>query len=92
MYWSDCIKTVIFLINRTPSHLLNKKPPYKLLAKKLREYHFLRTFGCLYYVSTLQKDRHKFSPRAEQYVFLGYSSGNKGYKILHLDSNLVSVS
>ncbi|XP_024003977.1 uncharacterized protein LOC112081475 [Eutrema salsugineum] len=77
---------------RLPSALLKNKTPYELLLKKTPDYSFLRSFGCLCYVSTLQKDRNKFSPRADQCVFLGYSTGYKGYKVLHLDSNLISVS
>lgn len=91
-YWSDCVRTSVFLINRTPSPLLHNKTPFELLTKKKPDYSFLRNFGCLCYVSTLMKDRHKFSPRADQCVFLGYSSGYKGYKVLHLDTNHISVS
>lgn len=44
------------------------------------------------YVYTLQKDRNKFSHTTEQCVFLGYFSGYEGYKVLHLDTNIISVS
>lgn len=91
-YWSDCIQTVIFVINTIPYVLLDKLTPYELITKKTPEYYFLRSFGCLCYVSTLQKDRNKFSTRAGQCVFVDYSSEYKEYKILHLDTNLVSVS
>ncbi|CAA7042927.1 unnamed protein product [Microthlaspi erraticum] len=92
VYWSDCVYTAVFLIYRTPSLLLNKLSPFEILAKKTRDYSFLRSFGCLCYVSTLPKDRHKFSPRADACVFLGYPSGCKGYKVLHLDTNSISIS
>ncbi|XP_019085460.1 PREDICTED: uncharacterized protein LOC109126393 [Camelina sativa] len=91
-YWSNCLLTAVFLINRTPSTVLKNITPYELLTKKKPDYSFLKNFGCLCFVSTLQKDRHKFSPRATECVFLGYSFGYKGYKVLHLDTNIVSVS
>ena len=71
-YWSDCVLTAVFLINRTPSLLLNKISPYEKLTGKRPDYHFLRSFGCLCYVSTLDKDRHKFKLRDKTCIFLGY--------------------
>lgn len=91
-YWSECILIDVFLINRMPSLLLDKLSPYEILFKKQPDFSFLRTFGCLCYVSTHLKDRNKFSPRANPCVFLGYATGYKGYKILDLDSHIVSVS
>lgn len=92
VYWSECIHAAVFLINRTPSLVLNKLSPYEKLFKKKPDYTFLRSFGCLCYVSTHLKDRHKFSPRAEPCVFLGYPSGYKGYKVLNLNTNVISTS
>lgn len=60
-YWSDCVLTDAFLINRTSSPLLQYRTPYEMLLKKLPDYSVLRTFGCLCYVSTLQNDRNKFT-------------------------------
>lgn len=82
----------MFLINRTPSPLLNNLTPYELMLHKVPDYSLIRKFCCLCYFSTLQKDRTKFSPRARSCVFLGYPSGYKGYKILNLDTHSISIS
>lgn len=92
IYWSDCIYTVVFLINRTPSLLLGNKIPYELLIRKSPDHSFLKSFGCLCYASTLPKDRNKFSAMPDACVFLGYPSCYKGYKVLHLDSNRITIT
>ena len=91
-YWSDCVMTAVFLINRMPSPLLDNKSPFEKLLKKVPDYSLLRNFGCLCFASTHAKDRTKFSPRAVPCVFLGYPSGYKGYKVLDLESHVVQIS
>lgn len=66
--------------------------PYEKLTKKKPDYGFLKTFGCRCYVSTLPKDRNKFTARATSSVFIGYPSGYKGYKVLDLETRSVSIS
>lgn len=84
VYWSDCVTAAAFLINKYDS--------FEKLLHKTPDYSQLKSFGCLVYVSTLEKDRSKFSPRARSCVFLGYPSGYKGYKVLNLDTNTISIS
>ncbi|CAA7032723.1 unnamed protein product [Microthlaspi erraticum] len=37
-YWSDCILTAVFLINRLPTPVLKNKTPYEVLTSKRPEY------------------------------------------------------
>lgn len=82
----------IFLINRLSSPLLSNKSPFELLHSKVSGYSLIRVFGCLCYQSTSSHQRHKFEPRSRACVFLGYSTGYKGYKLLDLESHNICIS
>lgn len=49
-------------------------------------------FRCLCFVSTPQPGRSKFHSRAQSHVFLGYAPTQKGYKVLNLETNHITVS
>jgi len=91
-YWGECVLTTVFLINRLTTPVLDNKTPYQILTNLEPDYSQLRTFGCFCYVSTSPKQRTKFDPRAKACVFLGYPSGYKGYKVLDLEINAISIS
>lgn len=42
-------------------------------------------------MSTLDKDMNKFT-RVESCVFIGFPSGVKGYKVLSIETNIISVT
>jgi histone deacetylase 1/2 len=45
-FWSDAFSSACFLINRTPTRVLNMKTPLELLFKELPDYMFFKVFGC----------------------------------------------
>ena len=91
-FWTDCILTATFIINRTQSPLPQNKTPYDLLYKKAIDYSAMRVFGCLAFASTLSAHRTKFQPRACACVFIGYPMGMKSYKLYDIQTNQFFMS
>ncbi|KAL9996132.1 putative RNA-directed DNA polymerase [Helianthus debilis subsp. tardiflorus] len=84
-FWSDCILTAAYLINRTPSSVIGGRTPYELVYRFEPVLDHLRVFGCLGFCTVLN-EHDKLSSRAEKSVFIGYSIEKKGYKMFSLDS------
>ncbi|XP_075084347.1 uncharacterized protein LOC142167881 [Nicotiana tabacum] len=69
-FWRECVRTSVYLINKIPTQVLNKRSPYELLYGKQPSIDHLRVFGCLCYASTLPRG-DKFAPRARRAVMIG---------------------
>lgn len=91
-FWGDCVLIAAFLINRTPSHILDWQTPYFRLNGTTADYTYLRTFGCLCFASTLDSHRSKFHPRAIPLVFVGYPPGVKGYRLYDIENKKFFIS
>lgn len=80
-FWTYFISHVVHIINRIPILLLHDMSPFEKLYNKKPYYSTLRSFGCLSYVSTLNRNRTTFDARFDKGVFIGFETGMKGYKI-----------
>ncbi|EOX99491.1 Uncharacterized protein TCM_008173 [Theobroma cacao] len=80
-----------YLINRMPLFVLQNKTPYEVLLEKSLKYDHLKSFGYLCYKHKNSKLRNKFAPIAKSSVFIGYPSGQKGYRIYDLKSKKIYV-
>nr|GEW70368.1 ribonuclease H-like domain-containing protein [Tanacetum cinerariifolium] len=90
-FWSDCVLTAVYLINRLPSSVLNGKTPFFLMYGREPNLSHLRVFRCLCYAVVI-KGYDKFSSKSEKYVLIGYASGKKAYKLLSLENKNVFYS
>lgn len=88
----ECFICAIHLINRMPFQVHHFISSYEKLFQDSLHLDHLRVLGYLCFISTIQHKRTKFDYRAAQHVFLGYSPGQKGYKLLYLKTLQISVS
>ncbi|XP_019179250.1 PREDICTED: uncharacterized protein LOC109174468 [Ipomoea nil] len=91
-FWGECILTVGYLINRTPTKLLKGKTPFDILFGRSPDYSLLRTFGCLCYAKNDARIKDKFASRSRKCVFIGYPYGKKGWYLRDLESGERFVS
>jgi histone deacetylase 1/2 len=91
-FWSDAFSTACFLINKTPTRVLNMKTPLELFFKELPDYMFFKVFGCDCWPHLRPYNNRKLEFRSKKCVFLGYSALHKGYKCLHVPNNRVYIS
>lgn len=92
LFWGDCILTAAYLVNRTPTVVLQNRSPFEVLFNTSPDYDSLRVFGSLCYATVVPQPADKFAARAIKGVFLGYPYNKKGYKVLNLDTNQVFIS
>lgn len=91
-FWDEAFTTATYLINRTPSKVINFDTPIERLLHIKPNYEALRTFGCACWPNLRPYNAHKLSFRSKQCVFLGYSSLHKGFKCLEPSTGRVYIS
>ncbi|XP_016568825.1 uncharacterized protein LOC107867203 isoform X1 [Capsicum annuum] len=90
-FWGECVRTVVYLINKLPSSFLNDKTLYEMLFGRPTKNDHLRVFGCLCYANVLPKG-DKFQERATRVVMIEYCESQKGYRLYEPSTGLLFVS
>ena len=82
-YWKEAIHTAVYIQNRCLIRPHEDKTPYELwFGRKATVKHF-RVFGSKCYIKRLEQNPGKFEERADEGIFLGYSSTSKAYRCLN---------
>ena len=78
-FWAEAITYACHLINRLSSTAINGKTPLEVwYDKPAIDYNFLHVFGSIAYYHVKES---KLDPRAKKAIFMGISSGVKGYRL-----------
>jgi len=76
-YWVEALSTVVYLINRLPSKVLNLESPYFRLYHQNSNYSDFHTFGCVCVVHLPPSQHNKLFVQSAKCAFMGYSTSQK---------------
>ena len=89
-FWAEAVMYASHLINRLPLAALNVKTPLEVWSgKPTNNYDTLRVFGCTAYYHVKES---KLDLRAKKALFMGVTSGVKGYRLWCLSSKKIIYS
>jgi hypothetical protein len=91
-FWDESFTSAIYLINKTPSKVLNFTTPREQLFHIKPDYEVMRVFGCAYWPHLRPYNTQKLEFHSKQCVFLGYSPMHKGVKCLDIPTGRVYIS
>jgi hypothetical protein len=84
--WVEAMGTKCYLVNRSPSSMLDDKIPQKVCTGKKPPLTHLKVFDCEAYVYVPKENTSKLDKKAETCIFIGYKYGLKGYKLWNLET------
>ncbi|MCO5609397.1 hypothetical protein L7F22_063623 [Adiantum nelumboides] len=90
--WMEAVACAAHVLNRCPTRALKTITPYESWYDRKPSVSYLRVFGCLAYAHISQQLRGKLDDKAVKCIFVGYSSGSKGYRLYNPATNKIFES
>jgi len=90
--WAETANTAVFLLNRLPTRVLQKKTPFEGWFGYKPDLQNLKIFCCLCFSFVPQVKRDKLDKKVEPGVFIGYSSTSKAYRNFQPQNEKILVS
>ena len=79
-FLGEAAHTVVNILNKAHVHVNSDQTPYELWYGKPSTVKHFRIFGSKCFIKNNDEKIGKFEPRADEGIFLGYSSRSKAYK------------
>jgi hypothetical protein len=79
-YWAEAVSTAVYLINRTPTRVLNFKTPEEVWTGRKPDIGHLKIFGFKAMVYVPKPLRLKWDSPTRDAIFIGYPEESKGYR------------
>ncbi|MCO5581491.1 hypothetical protein L7F22_035376 [Adiantum nelumboides] len=90
--WMEAVACAAHVLNRCPTRALKTITPYESWYEKKPSVSYLRVFGCLAYAHIPHQLRGKLDDKTVKCIFVGYSSGSKGYRLYNPATNKIFES
>nr|KYP74052.1 Copia protein [Cajanus cajan] len=81
-FWADAISTACHVLNKVLIRPFLKRTPYEIYNGRKPNISYFRVFGCKCFVLNNGKEQlGKFDAKADEAIFLGYSTNRKSYRV-----------
>ncbi|MCO5551726.1 hypothetical protein L7F22_005230 [Adiantum nelumboides] len=90
--YMEAVACAAHVLSRCPTCALKTITPYEAWYDRKRSVSYFRVFGCLAYAHIPQQLRGKLDDKAVKCIFVGYSSGSKGYRLYNPATNNIFES
>jgi hypothetical protein len=90
-YWARAINCANYIVNRTSAKALKKiklKEAWDKIKPNVSHFH---VFGSEAWAHIHDEKRKALQPKSEKCIFVGYSKGVKGYRLLQPHSNEIII-
>ena len=91
-FWAEAVDTAVYLSNRSPTRSVWGKTPQEAWNGRKPGISHLRVFGSVAHVHVPDERRTKLDDKSEKYIFIGYSTHSKGYKLYNPSSKKIVIS
>ncbi|KAI3758642.1 hypothetical protein L6452_06210 [Arctium lappa] len=79
--WAEAVSTACHTQNRSMIHRRFQKTLYALINNRTPTIKYFHVFGCTCYVLNDRENLNKFSAKADEGIFVGYSSTSTVYRV-----------
>jgi transposase InsO family protein len=91
-FWMEAIDCAVNLSNHFPARSLWNKKPQEAWSGRNPSVSHLRVFGSIGYTHIPDQERSKLDDKSKRYIFIGYDSSSKGYKLYSPNSGKIVIS
>ena len=92
-FQTEAVNTACYILNRALIRPILKKTLYELWHGRKSNIDYFHIFGCKCFFHNNDKDNlEKFNTKADEGIFLGYSTTSKAYRIFNRRSLIVEES
>nr|KYP33248.1 Retrovirus-related Pol polyprotein from transposon TNT 1-94 [Cajanus cajan] len=92
-FWADAINTTCHVLNKVLIRPILKRTPYEIYNGRKPNISYFTVFGCKCFVLNNGKEQlGKFDAKADEAIFLGYSTNSKAYKVYNKRTLVVEES
>lgn len=90
-FWAEGVAAAVYLLNISPTKSVWNMTPYEAWYGNKPSVSHLRVFGCLCY-ALRTTEKHKLEEKSQKYIFIGYCSQLKAYRLYNPTRKTIVVS